>query len=260
MTALLIYGLFLGIERLRPTEPHQPLHHILFNLQWYVFYTCWALLLKATDVEDGIRVVTTWLYGPYIKVREPNSVLETLAGVVIYFLLVDFFYYWFHCLQHRNGLMWALHKFHHSDVSLNVTSTQRVHWLEEPFIMVFVILPMGLLFRIEPQQLGMLAFIELLWLQFIHMNFRVGFGIFAPILGSPQHHRIHHSTRAEHLDKNFALFFPLWDIVFGTYYRPRNDEFPATGLTTGETYTELWSAITWSFRAVMTAGKKTDWS
>lgn len=55
-------------------------------------------------------------------------------------------------------------------------------------MMVFIMLPMALLFRLEPLELGMLTFIELLWLQFIHMNLRLGFGIFAPILVGPQHH------------------------------------------------------------------------
>ena len=258
LIALLIYGVFLIIERLRPAQPHQPFRHILFNLQWYLFYTLLIFILRTIDIESILSFVTSRLNGPYIDFGHTKSLTERCISIIIYLLSVDFFYYWFHRLQHQNAFMWGLHKFHHSDVSLNVTSTQRVHWLEEPFIMVFIMLPVGVLFHIAPQVLGMLAFIELLWLQFIHMNLRVGFGILAPILVGPQHHRIHHSTCTEHLEKNFALFFPLWDILFGTYYRPRKGEFPSTGLTTGETYTELWPAIAWSFRAVTAAGKKTD--
>ncbi len=45
----------------------------------------------------------------------------------------------------------------------------------------------------------------------------------------PQVHRIHHSTRREHRDRNFAQYFPFLDRVFGSYYTPARHEFPPTG-------------------------------
>jgi sterol desaturase/sphingolipid hydroxylase (fatty acid hydroxylase superfamily) len=125
-----------------------------------------------------------------------------------------------------------------------------VHWLEEPLVVVFIVLPMHLLFYIEPIGLGMLALLEILWLQFIHMNLRLSLGFLGPIIVGPQHHRVHHSIQPQHIDKNFALFFPVWDIMFGTYYRPEKGEYPATGLTTGETYDNLRTAMVWSWRAL----------
>ena len=43
-------------------------------------------------------------------------------------------------------------------------------------------------------------------------------------------HRIHHSVEKDHIDRNFAAFFPFWDIVFRTYRKPRKDEWPQTGV------------------------------
>ena len=71
------------------------------------------------------------------------------------------------------------------------------------------------------------------------------------VITGPQYHRIHHSFQLEHLDKNFAAFFPIWDILFGTYYHPGKDEFPSTGLLSGETYSNLWLASTLPFREWM---------
>jgi sterol desaturase/sphingolipid hydroxylase (fatty acid hydroxylase superfamily) len=166
---------------------------------------------------------------------------------LLYVLIIDFFYYWFHRWQHTT-LLWEQHKFHHSEKSLNVTSTRRVHWLEDPLLLLFLGLPMGLLFEFKGLALGILTFIQILWLQFIHLNLRLEFGWLSPIITGPHYHRLHHSFQPEHLDKNFAAFFPLWDILFGTYYHPRRGEFPPTGLTDGETYNSLWIAMILPFR------------
>ena len=63
-----------------------------------------------------------------------------------------------------------------------------------------------------------------------HTNVRAGYGFFSLFITGPQYHRIHHSNHPEHIDKNFAQLFPLWDVIFGTAWRPKAGEFPATGL------------------------------
>ncbi|WP_414526535.1 sterol desaturase family protein [Nodularia chucula] len=248
LQGLLMYGVFLLIERLRPAEPNQPFRHILFNLKWYIVYTLLAFLMNAIGIATLVELTRNWLGGAYLTLPEPRNGIETFFGIILYFLIVDFFYYWFHRCQHTNSFLWEQHKFHHSEVSLNVTSSRRVHWLEEPLVLLFIILPMTLLFNIQPIQAGLLAFIEILWLQFIHMNLRLGSGKLSPIIASPQHHRIHHSYQPEHIDKNYAVFFPIWDIIFGSYYHPQKGEFPPTGLTTGETHNHLWEAAILPFR------------
>ncbi|MDY7023815.1 MAG: sterol desaturase family protein [Cyanobacteriota bacterium] len=242
LTAFIMYGVFIVIERIRPAEPHQPLSHLWFNLRWYVLYSFITLLIRAAGMGSLVTLAQHWLKGPYIAIPAPQSTWEYIGVGFLYLLITDFFYYWFHRCQHTKPFLWEQHKFHHSEVSLNVTSTQRVHWLEESLIILFLGVPMGVLFQFQGIEIGILAFIQLLWLQFIHMNLRLELGWFSPVVTGPQHHRIHHSFQDKHLDKNFAAFFPFWDIVFGTYYRPRKQEFPATGLATGEDYNNLWVA------------------
>jgi len=58
----------------------------------------------------------------------------------------------------------------------------------------------------------------------------MSFGLLWWMLSSPQYHRIHHSLEPQHINKNFAVWFPVWDILVGTAYRPRRGEYPATGL------------------------------
>ncbi|NJR16419.1 MAG: sterol desaturase family protein [Calothrix sp. CSU_2_0] len=239
----IIYGVFILIERIRPVEPNQPFRNIFFNLQWYVVYTLFGFIINAIGIGVLVELIQHWLGGPYLKFPTPHNLFEKIFGILLYFLIVDFFYYWLHRLQHTNSFLWEQHKFHHSETSMNVTTTRRVHWLEEFLIIAFIVVPMSVLFRLQPLEAGFLAFIEILWLQFIHLNLRLELGILSRIIVGPQHHRIHHSFATEHLDKNFGLFFPIWDIIFGSYYRPIKGEFPPTGLTTLENHNHLGLAI-----------------
>jgi sterol desaturase/sphingolipid hydroxylase (fatty acid hydroxylase superfamily) len=65
---------------------------------------------------------------------------------------------------------------------------------------------------------------------------------------SPQLHRIHHSRLLEHRDKNFAAYFPVWDLVFGTYFHPKWDEYPATGVHDEKDVERLADALVLPFR------------
>jgi sterol desaturase/sphingolipid hydroxylase (fatty acid hydroxylase superfamily) len=69
-----------------------------------------------------------------------------------------------------------------------------------------------------------------LWFNFSHANWRLELGRLGYLFISPQVHRIHHSVEQRHINKNFASLFPVIDMIFGTYYHPRKDEWPSTGL------------------------------
>jgi len=247
VTAFVLYGIFMAIERLRPAERHQPLGHIGFNLRWYVVYSALSLSMGAIGLSQVVPYLQK-INIPRITIPAPQNAGQWVLVALVYFLLTDFFYYWFHRWQHTT-VLWEQHKFHHSEPSLNVTSTQRVHWLEEPLVMLFVAVPLNLLFRFQGIEIGILAFIELLWLQFVHLNLRLELGIFTGVIVGPQHHRLHHSFQPEHINKNYAVFFPVLDMIFRSYCRPKPGEFPATGLTTGANYNYVWVAFLLPFRS-----------
>jgi hypothetical protein len=80
---------------------------------------------------------------------------------------------------------------------------------------------------------------------------RFSLGRFVMWINSPQYHRIHHSTRPEHFDKNFASLLPLWDTVFDTAWRPGKDEYPPTGLPDGTKPQSIWEGIIWPVRTLI---------
>lgn len=126
---------------------------------------------------------------------------------------------------------------------MNVTTANRHHWLEVPLHGLFIWMPLGILFHQKPVALSSLWAIFLLWGYFTHFNIRLPLGPLTPVIAGPQLHRIHHSTESRHIDRNFATSFPVFDIIFGTYCAPENkDEYPDTGIVSGEDLNGIWRA------------------
>ena len=159
-----------------------------------------------------------------------GSIPLVVLAMLVEALVVDFFFYWFHRCQHTVSVMWQIHMLHHSDMALNVTTTHRVHFLEHALTPFFMITPIMLLFELPDRTIYWIAIAPTVWSYVVHANIRVGFGRFWWLLSGPQYHRIHHSIRPEHRNKNFAVWFPFYDVMFGTAWRPRPEEYPETGV------------------------------
>jgi len=236
--ACVIYCIVLVIESLIPAERNQPLRNIAFNIGYaFVFITLGSIL---SPLLDPITKPIGAALKVGIPVAFPDGLFGQILQILAFYFIFDFFYYWLHRAQHRFDWLWAQHKLHHSDASLNVTTAHRHHWLEVPLLGLAVWLPMGILFEQKPVTLGWLWALFLLWGYFTHSNLRLPLGPLTPVINGPQLHRIHHSKEERHWDKNFATSFPIFDVLFGTYYAPRKDEFPPTGLASGEDLNGLW--------------------
>jgi sterol desaturase/sphingolipid hydroxylase (fatty acid hydroxylase superfamily) len=157
------------------------------------------------------------------------SVPGTIAFALAYAIVWDFCQYALHRLQHASPSLWETHRLHHSDAAMNATTQGRHHLLSHVLTIVWH-LPFVFLFgSLNPHAVaGVLLF--RCWGFVNHANVRLSFGPLTGVIAGPQWHRIHHSIEARHRDRNFATFFPFIDKLFGTYYAPAVDEYPATGL------------------------------
>jgi len=239
-----IYGVvfFTILEQIFPAERRQPLREHFHNLQYVVLYylitpvvMIWPTALVAAVVQSwGAGLVHIDLDHVHVGIAAlewpVRNILLPFAPAVIY----DFFYYWHHRLQHRSPVFWPIHRLHHSTRSLNALAAFRIHWLEEPMRVVTMTIPTVLLFHITPVEGAWIAFALGQLATFIHVNIRLPFGPFTRVLMGPQLHRLHHSFKPEHLDRNYSAIFPVWDVIFGTYVPPKSGEWPETGLAGGE--------------------------
>ncbi|MEO7324228.1 MAG: sterol desaturase family protein [Dokdonella sp.] len=230
--ASLVYCIALVIESLIPAQAGQPLRNVAFNMLFAIVFLFMANLLSPLLNPVTRPIVQTLRVG--IPIAFSGSFFGQLLQILAFYFIFDFFYYWLHRSQHTFSWLWAQHKIHHSDVSLNVTTANRHHWLEVPLHGLAIWVPLGILFEQKQATLGWLWGAFLLWGYFIHMNVRLPLGPLTPVICGPQLHRIHHSIEDRHLDKNFAASFPIFDILFGTYCAPQKNEYPASGLVDGE--------------------------
>ncbi|MBT5187156.1 MAG: sterol desaturase family protein [Kordiimonadaceae bacterium] len=183
------------------------------------------------------------------------SLLSLIGASIVGLLCTDFFFYWYHRAAHKSNILWQHHKMHHLDPEFDALTGPRQNWLESFFSMLFIFIPVQILFQldnVDPFSLGLTQGLILGSIQAIvfinHSNLRIQFGRFSCLFTSSQMHRIHHSYAPEHLDKNFVAFFPVWDILFGTYYQPKPDEFPPTGVPDEREISSVWEVQYYALR------------
>jgi sterol desaturase/sphingolipid hydroxylase (fatty acid hydroxylase superfamily) len=160
--------------------------------------------------------------------------LEVLAMIFVPLFIHDCWFYWSHRIEHKVPLLWEFHKLHHSDELMNTTTWARDHFLQESWRAFFSVFTLGLFIDLTLAEAGKAALYSTWFLiglsMFYHSAIRVELPWLDYILVTPQVHRIHHSVKVEHRDKNFADVLPVFDLIFGTFERPTREEFPATGL------------------------------
>lgn len=169
-----------------------------------------------------------------------RSWLEAAVIILFSMFVGDLVFYWYHRAQHAGRWLWAAHELHHSDRELNATSSLRAYLIERPLQFMVISLPVAVLVTRVPvlQSLSLSArearwlyLVSLAWLFFAHANLRLELGWWSWIATAPQLHRLHHSADPAHAGTNFAQFFPVIDVAFGTYRAPAPGEFPQTGCT-----------------------------
>jgi sterol desaturase/sphingolipid hydroxylase (fatty acid hydroxylase superfamily) len=149
---------------------------------------------------------------------------------------VDFVYYFSHRFVHRVNVGWAAHQAHHSSEYMNFATALRQKW--NPWFEFFFFLPLPFL-GIAPWAIYMAFGFNLIYQFFVHTEL-VG-KMWRPIelvMNTPSHHRVHHGSDPEYLDKNYAGIFIVWDRLFGSFVEEK--QRPTYGLTKPvETYNLL---------------------
>ncbi len=150
------------------------------------------------------------------------------AWVLVLFV-EDFVYYWYHRLSHENRFFWASHIVHHSSQKYNLSTALRQTWTGSFTSFIFWI-PLVLV-GFHPVMILVQMSISLLYQYWIHTELIDKLPKwFEYIFNTPSHHRVHHATNPQYLDRNHAGIFIIWDRLFGTF--ELEVEKPIYGLTT----------------------------
>lgn len=124
-----------------------------------------------------------------------------------------------HWLMHRVPLFWRVHRVHHIDTELDVSTTVRFHPLEF-LIGLLPGAPLVALLGLAPWLLVLYELLDAAINVFSHSNVRVPRRLdraLRYLVVTPDLHRVHHSSHQPETDSNFGAVFPVWDLVFGTF-------------------------------------------
>lgn len=160
----------------------------------------------------------------YEKAGIPQLDEAVWEGVPLWLLAIvatvfkDFADYWNHRALHHKWL-WPIHSIHHSDTALNPLTTYRVHFLE-PLVMTLSYLLILGWFGIPDAAVAFGSILVTLHNMYVHTNVDWGHGRLKYIVASPRMHQWHHADVTEAHGKNLANIFPVFDLMFGTYYVP----------------------------------------
>jgi sterol desaturase/sphingolipid hydroxylase (fatty acid hydroxylase superfamily) len=135
------------------------------------------------------------------------------------FVMLDLVIYGQHVVFHRVPWLWRLHRVHHADLDVDVTTGVRFHPIEILLSMLIKIATVAL-FGIPA--VAVVAFEVALnaTAMFNHANVALPAAIdrlARLVVVTPDMHRVHHSVERRETDSNFGFNLPWWDRLFGTY-------------------------------------------
>lgn len=145
--------------------------------------------------------------------------LPSWLVILLSLLLLDAIIYGQHVLFHRVPYLWRLHRMHHADQDIDVTTGARFHPIE---ILLSMWIKIGavLLLGIPPSAVLLFEIILNASAMFNHSNAKLALKVddwLRKWLVTPDMHRVHHSIIPKETHANFGFCLSIWDRLFGTY-------------------------------------------
>lgn len=183
-------------------------------------------------------------WGFFNSIAAPASLKGFLCIVIL-----DLAIYTQHLLFHKVPLLWRLHRMHHTDLDVDVTTGARFHPLE---ILLSMGIKMGIIAALGAPAWTVVFFEVLLngTSMFNHSNISLNAALDLGLrlfLVTPDMHRVHHSVIMKETDSNFGFNFPWWDRVFRTYRDQPMAGHTAMALGLANYRDPKWLTLPWMF-------------
>lgn len=210
--------------------PYFNLHHSIANI----------------SVGIAERLMDVWVIGLfyfiYDYIQKHYGLFNIKPNLLLWILLLlctDFMWYWYHRLAHEINIFWAAHIVHHQSEDFNYTVSARITVLQA-FIRTgfWTVLP---LIGFPAPMITSILLVHGLYPFFIHTRLIKKLGILEYVLVTPSHHRVHHASNEQYLDKNYGDVLIIWDKLFGTFQKEEDHIEIKYGLTHPlKSYSFLW--------------------
>ncbi len=209
-----------------PTILAIPFYTITMGIENFVLWrkkNAYGVADTAASLSGGVgslvvrffwNIVFFWLllqsYNHGLKLFTVNW----MSWILLVFL-DDFAYYWVHRLSHEIRILWATHIVHHSSQRYHLATALRQSWtaplVEAPFW-----LPIAFL-GFPPHAILVQMSFNLIYQYWVHTETIRSLGPLEYVFNTPSHHRVHHGSNPEYIDKNYGGIFIVWDRLFGTF-------------------------------------------
>ena len=170
-------------------------------------------IIVAFSIKGLILALHFYLY--QYKIFELSGMLPLWLFWILTFVVIDLVFYIYHRMSHRIRFLWAIHLSHHSSEEMNFAVSFRQAWFgpvsKIPF---FMLLPM---LGFDPTILAAAGVISTLWGIVGHTQIIGKLGFIEWFFNTPSHHRVHHGSNKQYIDKNYGNLLIIWDRMFGTF-------------------------------------------
>lgn len=181
-----------------------------------------AALLNGFQVLSVFIAIFTWdKWFSGTALWHAEDMFGTTGAAFFGYFVITFIYYWWHRWRHESQLLWNhLHQIHHSAQRIEIITAFYKHPME---IMINSILSSAILhigLGLSPESASLAVLLTGLGELVYHWNVRTPYWL-GFIFQRPESHCIHHKQGWHR--QNFSDL-PLWDILFGTFYNPKDFE------------------------------------
>jgi len=215
---LLIATLFINVELFFRLKKDQ----VILRRDWQVDLAHYV----ANHLFNGLLVVALFIPAQALdrlldlqSLHTYFSSLNLPLQVLLIMFLTDLAQYWVHRAFHQVPLLWRFHRIHHSVEVMDWLAGSRLHIFDVLVTRSLSLVPMVLL-GFSPEAINIYLPILALQSVFIHCNLQFEFAALQKIIATPKFHHWHHTSDAGCIDRNFAISFPVLDLIFGTYHSP----------------------------------------
>jgi sterol desaturase/sphingolipid hydroxylase (fatty acid hydroxylase superfamily) len=172
----------------------------------------------AAVLSTSLIAATTWsaqTSGQRLFERSGRDLGTGVLATVVAIAGWDFLYYWNHRLSHESRWLWAVHVSHHSSERYNLSTALRQS-VGEGWTMAVPYGALALL-GVRPASIETARSLNLIYQFWIHTEAIRSIGWLERILNTPSHHRVHHGSNRQYLDRNHGGIVIIWDRLFGTF-------------------------------------------
>jgi len=218
-----------ALERLLPYRPewNQPRGDLRTDSAYLASTSAVIAVMRSLVAAAGVWIAS-WISRHWGFSLWPHA-WPLLAQLPLAWALVELFAYWPHRWLHEVPWLWRLHATHHSAERLYWLNATRAHPLEHVFRACFGLLPLAVV-GAGPELLVLSVLSDAVIGLFQHANIDMRLGPLNYVFSAAPVHRWHHSRSRAEADRNFGDSFIFWDLVFGTYFHPRDREVREIGI------------------------------